>query len=136
MALWGWLRSYGSFIFLALMLAGGFYVAHQNKRMDQRAKFTVGYLTGYMYHKSGKVYHYRYQIQGTSYEGESQPDENMDDRDGARFVVEYDSLNPEESLGFFAVPIPDSVRQPPANGWTRPPFPVPARLLDRSKEGK
>ena len=131
------LQFYGSLIFLGSMLALVFYAAHVGDIGHERAKFTIGYLTGYVYQKSGKRYNYRFNIQNTVYEGQSlPPDEEMDDRDGARFVVEYDSLNPEENLGHFAVTIPDSIRHPPLNGWTRPPFPVPARLLDRGKEAK
>ena len=137
MAIWSWLRSYGSFVFLGLGLAGVLYAGHRYNVGHQRAKFTIGYLTGYVYQKSGKRYNYRFEVQGTEYEGQSlPPDEDMDDRDGARFVVEYDSTHPGTNVGHFAVTIPDSIRQPPANGWTRPPFPVPARLLDRGKEGK
>ena len=137
MTVWPWLRSYGSFVFLGLGLVGVFYVAHLGNLGHERAKFTIGYLTGYVYQpKSGKYYKYRFEVQGTEYVGESLPDKGMDDRDGARFVVEYDSIDPEENLGHFAVLVPDSIRQAPANGWTRPPFPVPARLLDRGKESK
>ena len=135
---WRQLQFYGSMSFLGLLLIGVFYVAHVGDVGHQRAKFTIGYLTGYVYqYKTGKHYNYRFTVQGTSYVGQSSsPDEDMDDRDGARFVVEYDSLNPEENLGHFAVTVPDSIRRPPLNGWTRPPFPVPARLLDRGKEAK
>ncbi len=134
MAVWSWLRSYGSFVFLGLGLVGVLYAGHIFNLAHQRAKFTVGYLTGYVYQKSGKRYNYRFEVQGTEYEGQSSSDKGMDDRDGARFVVEYDSLDPGTSVGHFDVFVPDSIRQAPANGWTRPPFPVPARLLDRGKE--
>ena len=137
MTVWRWLRFYGSFVFLGLGVVGIFYVAHIRNVMDQRAKFTVGYLTGYVYKpKSGKYYNYRFKVQGIMYEGQSLPDDSMDNRDGARFVVAYDSTDPGENEGHFAVTIPDSIRRPPLNGWTRPPFPVPARLLDRGKEAK
>ncbi len=137
MAIWSWLRTYGWFALLVLGIVGTFFVAHQTKLRHQRAKFTIGYLTGYVYKpKSGKYYNYRFEVQGTEYEGQSEPDKGMDDSDGARFVVEYDSTHPGTSLGHFVVLVPDSIRQAPANGWTRPPFPVPARLLDRGKEGK
>ena len=133
---WRRLQFYGSMAFLGLLLIGVFYVAHVGDVGHQRAKFTIGYLTGHVYQKSGKFYNYRFAVRNTLYVGQSLPDTGMDDRDGARFVVEYDSLNPEENLGHFAVTVPDSIRRPPLNGWTRPPFPVPARLLDRGKEAK
>ena len=136
MTIWRWLRRNGPFLFMGLVVAGTFYAAHIFNEGHERAKFTIAYLTGYMYHKSGKFYNYRFEVQGTSYEGESLPDMGMDDRKGARFVVEYDSTDPGINVGHFAVTIPDSIRRPPLNGWTRPPFPVPARLLDRGKEAK
>ena len=136
MTIWRWLRFYGSFVFLGLGVVGVFYVAHIYDMGHERAKFTIAYLTGYVYQKSGKFYNYRFEVQGTIYHGQSLPDTGMDDRDGARFVVEYDSTHPGTNVGHFAVTIPDSIRRPPLNGWTRPPFPVPARLLDRGKEAK
>ena len=136
MTIWPWLRSYGSFVFLGIGLVGVLYAGHVYDVGHERAKFTIGYLTGYVYQKSGKLFNYRFAVQGTEYEGQSQRDKGMDDRDGARFVVEYDSTHPGTNVGHFAVRVPDSIRQPPANGWTRPPFPVPARLLDRGKEPK
>jgi len=137
MTLWRWLRRNGPFLFLGLVVAGTFYVAYVYNAGHERAKFTIGYLTGYVYqYKTGKHYNYRFAVQGTPYEGQSLPDKGMDDRVGARFVVEYDSTHPGTNVGHFAVTIPDSIRRPPLNGWTRPPFPVPARLLDRGKEAK
>ena len=59
----------------------------------------------------------------------------MNEENGARYLVEYDSLAPEQNVGHFNVPIPDSIRQPPVNGWRVPPFPVPAWFLDHGKEG-
>ena len=137
MTVWHWLRRNGPFLFLGLGAVLVFYAAHVYNMGHERAKFTIAYLTGYVYkYKSGKHYNYRFEVQGTIYEGQSLPSKGMDDRDGARFVVEYDSTDPGINVGHFAVTIPDSIRRPPLNGWTRPPFPVPARLLDRGKEAK
>lgn len=52
-----------------------------------------------------------------------------------RYLVEYDSLAPEQNAGHFDVPIPDSVH-PPANGWRTLPFPVPAWITDRGKKAQ
>ena len=137
MTIWYWLRRNGPFLFLGLIVVSTFYVAHIFNQGHERAKFTIAYLTGYVYqYKTGKHYNYRFEVKGTIYEGQSLPDTGMDDRNGARFVVEYDSTDPGTNVGHFAVTIPDSIRRPPLNGWTRPPFPVPARLLDRGKEAK
>ena len=137
MTVWRWLRRNGPFLFLGLIVVSTFYVAHIFNQGHERAKFTIAYLTGYVYqYKTGKHYNYHFEVQGTIYEGQSLPDTGMDDRNGARFVVEYDSTHPGTNVGHFAVTIPDSIRRPPLNGWTRPPFPVPARLLDRGKEAK
>ncbi len=136
MTLWRWLRQNGPFLFLGLIAVGVLYASHVFNVGHERAKFTIGYLTGYVYQKSGKSYNFRFGVQGTEYEGQSLSNKHMDDRDGGRFVVEYDSLDPGTNVGHFDVFVPDSIRQAPANGWTRPPFPVPARLLDRGKEAE
>ena len=54
----------------------------------------------------------------------------MDEANGSRYLVEYDSLDPKVNVGHFDVPIPDSIRAP-ANGWRTPPFPIPQWILGR-----
>ena len=54
--------------------------------------------------------------------------------EGSRFVVKYDSIHPATNVGYFAIDIPDSIRQAPANGWRKPPFPMPQWVLDRGKQ--
>ncbi len=129
-----WLRRYWFLLLFGFIGLGIAWVAHRTNLMHQRAKYTIGYITGYVYQpKSGKKYHYRYEVQGAAYEGTSSSEAHMNDQDGARFVVEYDSTSPDISTGHFTLAIPDSIRQVPANGWRRPPFPVPQQMLDRGK---
>ncbi|WP_310397803.1 hypothetical protein [Hymenobacter sp.] len=130
-----WSRQYGPFLFLGLVVIAWFYVSNLSDEMHERAKFTIGYLTGSVYQpKSGKYYRFRFEVQGTSFTGADLPDEGMDRRNGARVVVEYDSANPTQNTGYFNLPVPDSIRRPPANGWRVPPFPVPRQILDRGKK--
>ena len=60
----------------------------------------------------------------------------MNTDEGARFVVKYDSIDPALSVGYFNVTIPDSIHQPPANGWRKPPFPIPQWILDMGQDKK
>ena len=129
------IRRYWALLLLGAIGLGIAYVAHLGSLMHERAKYTIGYLTGYVYRpKSGKYYHFRFETNGVPFVGTSLSDKGMDDRNGARFVVEYDSTNPEQNIGYFALRIPDSIRQPPPNGWRKPPFPIPQWIIDRGKE--
>jgi hypothetical protein len=119
-------------LFLGLGAVGGWHTLRTNEELHQRARFTIGHLTGTVYTpKSGTKYSYRYQVGGKTYEGTDASEKGMVADEGGRFLLEYDSLNPERSNGRFALPIPDSVRNSPPNGWVTPPFPVPAEVLKR-----
>ncbi|PJJ59366.1 hypothetical protein CLV45_0783 [Hymenobacter chitinivorans DSM 11115] len=103
--------------------------------MHTRSRFTIGYLTGgYYTPKSGKRYSYRYQVQGQEYEATDTREEDMNSDNGARFLVEYDTLDPGESSGHFTLAIPDSIQRIPANGWPSPPFPVSAKDLNYGRD--
>jgi hypothetical protein len=135
MSIWGRLRQYGPFLFLGLVGAAWFYVSHLSDVMHERAKFTLGYLTGSVYQpKSGKYYRFRFEVQGKSYTGADLPDSGMDRRNGARIVVLYDSVDPARNVGHFAIAVPDSIHHPPANGWRVPPFPLPRHVLSHGKK--
>ncbi|PJJ59367.1 hypothetical protein CLV45_0784 [Hymenobacter chitinivorans DSM 11115] len=99
--------------------------------MHTRSRFTIGYLTGEYYTpKSGK----RYQVQGQEYEATDTRKEAMNTDNGARFVVEYDTLNPGLSTGYFTVAIPDSIQTSPGNGWKKLPFPVSGQALNHGQK--
>lgn len=128
-------KGYIAFVFLGIVALAVIYVSHLNGAMHTRAKFTIGYLGEYVYHlKNGKHYRFHFQVQGKEYQGTEQSQAGMDRRVGARFVVEYDSLDPTQHTGYFPLAIPDSIRQAPANGWRTPPFPIPQWILDRTRK--
>ena len=127
------MKNYLALGVILLFLAGGWYSVHLTRVMHTRAKFTIGYLTGGIYTpKSGKKYSYLFSVAGKTYEDTDTRETNMATNNGSRFLVEYDSLDPEISTGHFAIAVPNSIRTSPANGWTVPPFPVPAQVLDHS----
>jgi hypothetical protein len=129
------IKGYVAFAFLGIVALAVIYVSHLGSAMHTRAKFTIGYLEDYVYHlKNGKHYRFHFQVQGTVYQGTEQSQAGMDRRVGARFIVEYDSLDPTQHVGYFPLAVPDSIVQAPANGWREPPFPMPQWILDRVKK--
>lgn len=126
-----WLRRNWAFLFLGFVAIAWIYAAHSGDQMHQRAKFTIGYITGWhLTAKSGKYYEFHFMVRDSVYEGNSSTETGMDRRNGARFVVEYDSLNPGTNVGHFAVIVPNVIQQPPRDGWRTPPFPVPAWIIN------
>ena len=120
---------------LAFAVGGFFYYRKVDTIMHQRAKFTVGLIKGWHYTvKNGRFFGFRFEVAGTRYGGSSGWESGMKEADGSPCLVEYDSLDPRQNVGHFAVAIPDSIRRPPANGWRVPPFPVPAWYLDHGRE--
>lgn len=130
-----WLKKYWGGLLLVLFAVAWLWVRQGRDLMHQRAHYTIGYLTGW--HptpKSGIYYDFRFAVAGTTYESSSPGEAGMETANGTRCVVKYDSIDPATSVGYFKIPIPDSIRQAPANGWRRPPFPIPQWILDRGKQ--
>lgn len=104
--------------------------------MHKRAKFTLGAIDGWHHTaKNGRFFGFKFSVAGRRYGGSSGWESGMREANGSPCLVEYDSLAPEMNVGHFAIPIPDSLRHAPANGWRVPPFPVPAWYLDHG-DGK
>jgi hypothetical protein len=121
-----WLKKYWGGLLLALFAVAWLWVRQGRNLMHERAHYTIGYLTGW--HptpKSGIYYNFRFTVAGADYEGSSPSEAGMQTADGTRCVVKYDSIDPNTNVGYFKIPIPDSIRRAPANGWRKPPFAVP-----------
>lgn len=104
--------------------------------MHERAKFAVGTIDGWHFTaKSGRYFNFTFLLSDTTYSGSSSRQAHMNETNGSRYLVEYDSLDPEVNVGHFDVPIPDSVAAP-VNGWRMPPVPVPAWFFDHGKQAK
>jgi hypothetical protein len=101
----------------------------------QRARFTLGILTQQRLTETGsRLVEFRFTVHKVAYTGATAyPAQTNRDSLVLRCLVEYDSLDPRQNVGHFAITIPDSIRQAPANGWQRPPFPVPLWILDHGK---
>lgn len=125
---WGWL------LLLAFAVAL-VWALRSYQVLEQHSKYTIGYITsGHFTAKSGRYFNFRFTVADSVYVGSNSADKGMDETEGARFVVKYDSLDPTTNIGYFILAIPDSIRQAPPSGWLKPPFPVPQWLLDRGKE--
>ncbi|GAA4027386.1 hypothetical protein GCM10022409_09220 [Hymenobacter glaciei] len=119
-----WARKYLVYLVIGICLAGGWYGMRAKQTMHTRARYTIGYITGGIYRpKSGKSYSYRFAVKGKEYEATDISEAGMETENGARFLVEYDSLDPEVSTGHFTVSVPDSIAASPPSGWIIPPFP-------------
>lgn len=100
----------------------------------RRAKFTLGLITGQRIAEAGsRIISFRFAVHQAPYSGTTgYPAETSSRALGPRCLVEYDSLDPQQNVAHFAIAIPDSIRQAPANGWRKPPFPIPQWILDRT----
>jgi hypothetical protein len=137
MAALRWLRTYWGGLLLGLFGLYWLWASRAGDRLHQRAHYTIGYLTGWRpTPKSGTYYNFYFMVADSLYRGSSPSDAGMATATGSRFVVKYDSLNPDSNVGYFKVTIPDSIRKAPPTGWRVPPFPIPQQLLDRGKQRK
>lgn len=129
------IKNYLAGFAVLVCLAGGLYGTHLTKRMQTRPKYTIGYLTDGIYSlRSGKRYGYRFRVGGKLYEDTDISESHMATARDSRFLVQYDSLDPTVSIGFFTATIPDSIASAPANGWRLPPFPIPLNARPASED--
>ena len=102
--------------------------------LRERAKYTVGHIRGTHWAvKSGRQVDYFMMVNGQMYKGGSDEVPGMK-IEGGRYLVKYDSLDPESKAVYYKYSIPDSVGEAPANGWFTPPFPVPAEVTSRQND--
>ncbi len=107
---------------------------HRADLLRARAKYTIGYVQGsHWAMKNGKQINYYATISGATYKGGKDELPGMR-LAGGRYLVKYDSLDPEVKTVYFEYSIPDSIVEAPANGWRTPPFPVPADLTSRTTD--
>ena len=125
---------------VVLVLPAGLFLLlrtyHTPAFAHQRAKFTVGRIIGQRTTQVGsRLIDFQFTVQQATYSGTtSYPAATGGRALGPRCLVEYDSLAPQQNVGYFAIPIPDSIREAPANGWRKPPFPIPHWILNRTKK--
>lgn len=132
-----WLKKYWAGLLLGLFAIGWLVVDQLHRRMHHRAHYTIGYVTGWHpTSKSSIHYDFRFMDKGSIYQGSSPNDQGSNTFKGARFVVKYDSIDPTINVGYFNLLIPESIRQAPANGWRKPPFPVPQWILTMGQKEK
>ena len=107
---------------------------HHSDLMRERAKYSVGHVRGTHWAvKSGRQVNYLMMVNGQTYQGGDDEVPGMK-IEGGRYLVRYDSLDPEWKAVYYKHPIPDSVGEAPANGWFTPPFPVPAEVTSRQTD--
>lgn len=132
-----WLLKHWAPIVLGLGALAFINYRWQADQMHVRARFTIGLLDDWHYTaKSGRFFNYHFAVRGVPYEGSSSRQAHMNEAKGTRYLVEYDSLAPAQNVGHFDIAIPDSIRQAPANGWGKPPFPLPAWMVDHGNSGQ
>ena len=120
---------------MSLLGLGMLWAIRAHGVMDRRAKYTIGYITGWHQTlKSGRSYDYRYQVAGIDYKGSVGGGDPYNEAEGTPFLVKYDSIRPSRSFGYDTIAIPTRIRQAPANGWVEPPFSVPKRIVDRGRQ--
>ena len=136
------LRTWLARNWIVLVLPAGLFLLlrphHTPAFAHRRARFTLGSVTAQRTREAGRrVVEFAFAVRGVPYTGTAGYAATTGRGvPGPRCLVEYDSLDPQQNVGHFAVPIPDSLRRAPANGWRVPPFPVPAWFPDHGKAAK
>ena len=118
-------------ILLMVALFGYFIVARvgRSKAMSDHPRYTIGYVkkTGYVIGPSSHSETlFNYSLHGKEYLGGESGDLLTAD---TRYLVKCGSRDPSFYEFYKKVPMPDSIRAAPPEGWESPPFPVTADEL-------
>lgn len=115
-----WLvRNFGYFL-LPGLVGGYLWFFHSTRVMHQRGKYTVGYVTGWTQTlKSGRSIDYACTINGVPYRSSVHEEPGMNAAKGTRYVVEYDSVEPQMNWAYYQMPVPSGIGPPPAGGWNK-----------------
>ena len=120
------LKNWFSTLFVICVVFGFFYFRHLNQGLRTRAKFAIGHLGKSHYiPKSGRSFNYEFAVNNKIYGGSGLVRPGMNEDEGARYLVKFDSIDPTISTAYFIIPVPDSIVQAPLRGWNHSPVPVP-----------
>ena len=113
-------------VFFGWLIYGTF---GRSKAMSDHPRYTIGYVkkTGYVLGPSSHSETlFNYYVNGKEYLGGESGDLLTDD---TRYLVKCGSQDPSFYDFYKKVPIPDSIKQAPPEGWETPPFPVTIQEL-------
>lgn len=111
-------------------VCGGYFYIKKNKELATYPSYTIGTVTRTSYvvgPSSHDVAFFVYTVNDSLY---STSTSNKISNGESRFLVKFSSRDPALCRFYKAVPIPDSIQTAPPGGWTKPPFPVPAEVLE------
>ena len=121
----------GSIAFAALYY---WFVIHTGDVMQQRGKYTVGFITGWTQTlKSGRSITYRCIVNGIPYTSSNLEKKGMNSKIEMCYLVEYDSLNPSLNYAYFGHPLSPDFGPPPVTGWTKKRFRIYEDSLTKSR---
>ena len=115
-----WLKNNWAYIVLIGIIALFARTYQRAQTMRQRGKYTVGYLGGWTQNiKGGRSFSYTYTVNGQEYHGSMVEEQGMNRTKGARYLVEFDSVEPGKSTGYVYDPITTTAPSPPLGGWNK-----------------
>ena len=123
-----WLKNNWAYLLWVGIAFLWYRVYQRGQLMHRRSKYTVGYLGGWIQNiKGGRSFSYTYTVNGKEYRSSMTERYGMDRTKGARYLVEFDSIEPGESDGYQDRPLPADGPTPPPGGWNRAAYDARAR---------
>ena len=122
--------TFAAFIFFIIF--GYHRYVYQGDKLRKHHRYTIA--TVYKTHwslKSGKFADSKFTVQGVEYTVSADADKLAGQQlIGRRFLVEFHPPEPDLAVLYLEVPIPEDVTSAPTQGWSKPPFSVPAEVLE------
>ena len=108
-------------VFLGIILAGLIYSKYKKTTLESSAKYSIAQVTNTFWAKGGNSCEYSFIVNGVIYIGKEFVYDNRPVIN-ERYIVKYDSNNPNNSEILLAIKILDTSMKAPVNGgWESPP---------------
>lgn len=125
-------KAWGLLGLIAFFAATHFLGKDFNEKLQQEHRYTIGVVYGtHWTTKAGKFADATFRANGQEYSVSADADALAGEPlVGRRFVVEYHPPDAQHyNVLYLNAPVPDSL-EAPVEGWDRPPFAVPAEVLE------
>ena len=98
----------------------------EDNQLEKNHRFTIGSI--FSFEKKGRngyMFENEYYVGGEKYKSIQNIYENRRDLVGKRFYVKFNPDNPDNCLMLLDYPVPDCIKEAPAEGWEKIPTKCP-----------
>ena len=119
----------GGVFILAVLIFAIIENYESNKLIKGNNNFTIGKYTESKAAKGAILYYYTFKVNDKWYQ-KAQETGNKGKKGKLYFVI-YNPTNPDKSRLLMNIPVPDSIKEAPKNGWKELPIPHDEKMIKK-----